>query len=108
MKYLLTNGNKTKDINLYIKDILYLNFKLLPNQIPFNIDIGVNKVQLEESKVEFEDKTSDLIKDLLKRLSDRHNVTLILSSMEVSTTEIKVQIDINNDDTGIYSIDILK
>jgi len=107
MKYLLTNGLKTSDINTYIKDVLYLNFKVLPNQIPFNTSIGVTKLLLDESVSELEDKSRDVVKDLLTRLSSRHNVTLILTELIVTTTDIKVTVNINNQDTGAYSINIL-
>ncbi len=107
MKYLLTNGLKTSDTNTYIKDVLYLNFKLLPVQVPFNETLGVNRIILEESKTQFEDSTREMVKDLLKRLTKRHKVTLLLTSMEVTTSEVKIKININNQDTGSYSIDIL-
>lgn len=78
-----------------------------PFDIPFNTIIGVSRVINEDGILELEDKTRELITDLLSRLSDRHSVTLSMSSLEVTTTKIEVKININNKDSGSYSIDIL-
>lgn len=107
MKYLLSNGLRTSDINAYLKDVLFLNLKTQPNDVPFNTTLGVHRVQDRDSLLELEDKTRELISDLLQRLSTRHSVILTLNTLEVSNTSIEVTVNINNKESGSYSIDVL-
>lgn len=108
MKYLLSNGLKTSDIITYIKDVLFINLNVQPIDIPFNKKLGVNKVKNSDGLLELEDKSRELVTDLLTRLSKRHSIVLTLSKLEVTSNNIDVTININNKDSGSYSIDILK
>lgn len=108
MAYLLTNGLKTNNLNTYLKDILYLNFKLLPTEVPFNQNgLGIDRLQTSESVLDYKDKVREVVTSLLSRLNERHSVNMNLSNLEVTNSDILITINVNNSDTDVYSIPIM-
>lgn len=104
MKYLLLNGSTTENINTYIRDVLFLNFKTLPSEIPYNDQIGLQRYILEDSDLEYTDKIRDSITDLLDRLNKRHGINLNLIDISMRNTQLHVQIKLEDSSVESYEL----
>lgn len=108
MKYLLLNGTSTTNINTYIKDLLFLNFKLLPSELPFNNELGLSRYILEDSELDFMDKTRSSISELIKKINSRYGITLTLVNLNLLGDSIHVDIRLNDNNVEEYIFPILK
>lgn len=102
MSYLLTNGIITKDLKTYLKDIFHLNFKMYPNDIPFNTELGINRRISDVDQTAFSDIFRSNITEFLQRLNARHGLAITLDDLEIYTEEIYVSIKIDEDDIVEY------
>lgn len=102
MSYLLTNGIKTDDLKTYLKDIFHLNFKLFPNDIPFNTELGIDRRISNVDESAFSDIFRSNIGEFLQRLNLRHGLEISLDELEVYPDEIYVSIKIDETDIVEY------
>lgn len=102
MAYLLTNGIITKDLKTYLKDIFHLNFKMFPNDIPFNTELGINRRISNVDQTSFSDIFRSNISNFIQALNDRHGLNISIDELEVYTEEIYVSIKIDENDIVEY------
>ena len=107
MKYLLLNGTSTLNLNVYLRDVLFLNFKTLPSEIPFNTQLGLQRFVLEDSTVDYVDKIRISINDLIERLNDRHGSILRLSNLYIKNNNIVIEVSMQDDKLESYSLPTL-
>lgn len=104
MPYLTLNGNKTENLNVYLRDVLFLNFNCIPADIPFNTELGVEKYILEESRTEYTDKVRTAVSSLLDRINTRHKSNLSISNIDMTFTTIDIEIDFGDSTAEVYEI----
>lgn len=107
MKYLLLNGTTTSNLNTYLRDVLFLNFKALPSEIPFNKELGLQRYVLEESTVDYIDKIRSAVSDLIQRLNDRHGSILNLTNLYLKNNKVIIEINMDDGEVESYSISTL-
>lgn len=107
MNYLLLNGTTTKNLNVYIRDILFLNFKTLPSEIPFNTQLGLQRYILDDSTLDYTDKVRNSITNLLERLNSRHGIVLTLIDLTLDNNKLSVKIKLEDDSIESYEIPTL-
>mgnify|MGYP001182346562 CR=1 FL=1 len=107
MNYLLLNGTTTKNLNVYIRDVLFLNFKTLPSEIPFNTQLGLQRYILDDSTLDYTDKVRNSITDLLERLNSRHGIVLTLIDLTLDNSKLSVKIKLEDDSIESYEIPTL-
>lgn len=107
MNYLLLNGTTTKNLNVYIRDVLFLNFKTLPSEIPFNTQLGLQRYILDDSTLDYTDKVRNSITDLLERLNSRHGIVLTLIDLTLDNNKLSVKIKLEDDSIESYEIPTL-
>jgi hypothetical protein len=107
MKYLLLNGSVTSNLNTYLRDVLFLNFKALPSEIPFNTELGLQRYVLEESTVDYVDKIRSSVDDLIQRLNDRHGSILSLTNLHLDREKVIIEISMDDNEIESYSVPTL-
>lgn len=108
MPYLLLNGTTTENLTTYLRDVLFLNFKTLPSDIPFNDQIGLERFLLEEALIDYVDKVRDEVSQLLNKLNKRHNSSLTLSSITTKgNSELVISINLEHIEIEDFVIPIL-
>lgn len=107
MNYLLLNGTTTKNLNVYIRDVLFLNFKTLPSEIPFNTQLGLQRYILDDSTLDYTDKVRNSITNLLERLNSRHGIVLTLIDLTLDNNKLSVKIKLEDDSIESYEIPTL-
>lgn len=99
MKYLLSTGEITDRIELYIIDLIKLNFVILPKDIPGST-IGFNYIITNEKKDEMissiKSKLNSLISKIESRLNKNVNITIqSIDLIDSSNNRIKLVINVN-------------
>ena len=108
MPYLLLNGTSTENLATYLRDVLFLNFRTIPQDIPFNNSMGIRRFILEEALVDYIDKVRDEVSLLLNKLNDRHNATLSLQSIVTKdSSNLVITINLDTIDIEEYIVPVL-
>jgi hypothetical protein len=107
MKYLLLNGQTTSNLNTYLRDVLFLNFKTLPSEIPFNTQLGLKRYILEDSVMDYIDRLRSSVVDLMERLNNRHSTRLELTDISLKGDEVIIQISMEDQTIESYSVPTL-
>lgn len=104
MSYLLANGVITDKIEVYIKDMIQMNFKLYPTDLPYNTQLGIERRIHNVSLNEFTDLVRMNITDFLTRVNRRHGITMNITNLEVTPTKVDISIDMGGEDILEYEI----
>lgn len=104
MSYLLTSGIITDNMMEYVKDMLFLNFKLNPTDLPYNTKIGIDKRVHEVSKAEFTDAVRLKLDTFLKDINDRHGLNMSIQKMAVRDSKIEIIINFVNNKILEYEL----
>jgi hypothetical protein len=104
MGYLLTNGIITEKIEVYIKDMIQMNFKLYPTDLPYNTQLGIERRLHNISMVEFEDIVRMNLTEFITRLNRRHGLNLSITQLDVTPTRIDAQIDMGDKEVITYEL----
>jgi len=103
MKYYLSDGTVTESVTKYIKDLIYLNMLLLPDEIPYFSGGSDELIQdvLEDNLVS---NIRMIVTNIITRITNSYPaVTISLGDVIVTGTTVKVNISINGI-TEIYEI----
>jgi hypothetical protein len=95
MRYLLSNGRSTEDQILYIKDLILINMKLLPKEIPyFNGGSDELIANIEESKLE--DNLTRIMNGIIQKVEQQNpGVSINLDDISVTNSIVTVFLKIN-------------
>lgn len=104
MSYLLTNGIITDDVKTYIKDMLFLNFKLYPLDLPYNTELGIER-RVDNNEInEFTDVVRLRIDTFLEKVNKRHGLNLSTFSMIVTNKKIDLTLNFTEDKKLDYEL----
>lgn len=96
MKYLLSNGRTTEDSVKYIKDLILINMKLLPREIPY-FDGGSQELIQDILEVNLESHVREVITSVINRIKTNFpKITISLESVEINSSVVTAKININN------------
>lgn len=88
----------------YIKDMLFLNFKLNPTDLPYNTQLGIDKRVSNVYKEEFSDSIRLKMDAFLKDLNNRHGLSLSIIKMDIIGNKIEVSINFINNQVIEYEL----
>lgn len=96
MKYLLSSGDITNRLELYIIDLFRLNMQVYPDDIPWSV-IGFDFIMSNVKKPDVPAEIEYRVKKLLNRIQDRFTgVTIKLDSIEIlDETLARVKFSVN-------------
>lgn len=104
MKYLLSNGESTNKMEIYLLDLFKIYLLIHPNDIPHSdigFDFNLSNVKKDELADELKDRVNNLVK-LFKSQFKEFQITVKEISL-IDEQRAKIIIDINNN-SQVYEI----
>jgi hypothetical protein len=106
MSYLLSNGIITDRMDIYIKDMIQLNFNIYPSDIPYNDQLGITRRFNTVSKSEFTDNVRKNLDDFIAKLNVRHNLEMKVTNVEFNKDSIDVDIRLSPSEIISYAMPV--
>lgn len=103
-KYLLTTGESTNKMEIYLLDLFKLYLSIHPNDVPHSeigFDFNLTNIRKDKLLEEIKSRVNNLVKVFKNKFKD-HSITVKEISL-VSEERARIVLDINNE-TQVYEL----